>query len=200
MTGRLGRERAGSELSAGLIERRGNLIKSYSPLTSLLLAGLVTTAVAQDVARDGRTVSGEVPTCRSLSSASRTRGACDEGSTTILRAEKELTLFRPEFTSQIGPQCEVEIDLEYFQRDTTARIYGMIESETCAASNGRYQIEIRVKDENGETRTLDFSESWQRDDDQPVVFTADYPIGENVEVINLRSRRILCMCVDTIEE
>jgi hypothetical protein len=89
--------------------------------------------------------------------------------------------------------------LEYSQWGTIARVQGTLNNETCAASAGQYEIAVRVKDENGEMRTLEFSETWQRNDDQPVTFTADYPIGENVELIRLNSRWLSCTCVDTTE-
>jgi hypothetical protein len=162
---------------------------------SLLLVAFVTTAVAQD--ETGR--SDGVPTCTASASASRTRAACGEEEQIVLSVEKELTISL-ELAAPNDQQCETEIAVEYFQRDTIARVTGLIENETCAASSGQYEIAIRIEDENGELKTLEFSESWLRDDNQSVAFTADYPVGENVEVIRLRSQGLRCTCSDTIEE
>jgi hypothetical protein len=160
---------------------------------SLLLVALVTTAAAQDDA-DHR-----VSVCQTFASASRTRVACGEEDQKVLRSETELTLSL-EIPPPINRQCETKIDLEYSQRDTIARATGVIKNETCAASEGQYEIEARIENENGESQSLIFEESWQRDDDQPVEFTADYPIGENVELIRLRSRGLSCSCVDPVDE
>jgi hypothetical protein len=199
MIGKLERERACSEASPGPIESRRNPIKFYTRLTSLLLAGLVTIAAAQDDGDHENQFPGEPLTCQSLSSASRTREACGEVEQTVLRLEKELSMVL-EPAAPKDRQCETRIAVEYFQRDTIARVNGVIENETCAASSGQYEIEVRVKNENGEIQTLEVGESWQRDDDQPVEFTADYPIGENVELITLRSRGLRCICAGAIEE
>ena len=37
---------------------------------------------------------------------------------------------------------------------------------------------------------------WQRTDDADVTFTADYPIGENVELLSVRLRGLTCTCAD----
>jgi len=202
MIGKLERERAGSESSPGLIESRRDAIKSYSRLTFLVLAGLVTIAAAQGNADHEDPVSGEPLTCYSISSASRTRAGCSvdgEKEPTVLRTEKELTISEV-VAAPDSPQCEAELALEYLQWEAIARVEGMINNETCAASNGQYEIAARVRDQNGEIKTLEFSESWQRDDDQPVMFTADYPIGEKVELVRLNARRLRCTCIDAIEE
>lgn len=167
--------------------------------TFLVLMELVTTAAAQDgTGSEDGTFPGEAPTCR-VASASRTREACSVDSPTILRTETEFTL-SIELAAPINLQCKATIGLQYHQRDTIARVNGVIENEACAASSGSYEIEAKVKDENGERKTLVFQESWQRDDDQPVAVAADYPIGENVELIRLRARRLRCKCDDDIEE
>jgi hypothetical protein len=174
-------------------------IKSCSWPTFLLLVALVPMAAAQDgTSREDGTLPDELRSCR-VSSATRTREACEAGPPTILRSEREVTRTL-EIAVPATLQCETRIDLEYVQRDTLARVNGVIENETCAASSGNYEIEVQVEDENGETTTLVFGESWQRDDDRPVAFAADYPIGENVELIRIRSRRLRCTCGDDSEE
>jgi hypothetical protein len=152
-------------------------------------------ATAQDATGRG----DGVPTCNSLSSASRTRAACGEAEQTVLRAEREVTILQEAVVLE-SLQCATIISVEYFQRDTIARVHGEIDNETCAASSGNYEIEARVKHENGETETLVFTESWQREDDQTIEFTADYPIGDNVELTRLRSRGLHCTCAEPIDE
>lgn len=171
------------------------LSKFLLRLTALLFAGFVTVATAQQ--ESGR--DDGVDTCTSLSSTSRTRAACGEEGQTVLRVEREVTTFN-ETVELKSRQCATEISVEYFQRDTIARVNGLIENESCAASNGEYIVAVRIKDEDGELQTFEFRESWQRDDDQAVDFTADYAIGENVELIWLRSRSLRCTCSEPVEE
>jgi hypothetical protein len=52
----------------------------------------------------------------------------------------------------------------------------------------------RVRGDSGETVPIEFGETWQRDDAKDVSFTTDYPIGENVELVNVRVRNLKCTC------
>jgi hypothetical protein len=94
-----------------------------------------------------------------------------------------------------GPQpCEPVLAIEYEQRNTVARVEGTIDNKTCAACTGDYTIDVRVRDDSGEFKTLEFPGKWQRADDKPVKFTADYPIGANVDVVSVRPKGVHCVC------
>lgn len=92
--------------------------------------------------------------------------------------------------------CEADVDLEYLQFDTVSHVEGEVANEDCSASRGNYSLEMRIRDEEGELQTLTFSESWRRNDDRPVQFSADYPIGENVFLLNVRASEVSCACTD----
>lgn len=144
----------------------------------------------------------EPDTCQSLSSASRTRSSqCGDEETTAEPVEEErtltLTFDRPVLETA---QCKATMNIEYLQIDTIARVTGVIGNEDCAASSGEYTIQARIRNESGETRTLDFTETWQRDDDQPVKVSAEYPIGQNVELLRLRSSGLRCECAEPPDE
>jgi len=70
----------------------------------------------------------------------------------------------------------------------------VIDNKDCAASSGEYKLLVRVRDETGEVKTLDFVGSWQRNDDEPVKFGGDYAIGNNVDVVNVRVVQARCTC------
>ena len=162
--------------------------------TLLALTSLALVAAAQN--RD------DVGSCQSLSSASRTRSSeCSDSDEekSVERSEIEFTIKIDRPPIQLA-QCQANLAIDYVQIGAIASVDGVIENETCAASNGEYTIRARIRDENGETTTLNFPETWQRDDDQPVNFTAEYPIGENVELVNVRSRGLRCECVEPEEE
>lgn len=172
-----------------------SLIGSCPKLSALLLSGVLTAASAQEAPEvEAQYQPDEVPTCH-VASASRTRDACDQGSPTTQAIEREFTLSL-ELAAPTVHQCEMGIHSEYFQRDTIVRVEQVISNETCGPSSGHYEIEILVEDDVGETGTLVFSESWQRDSNQAVTITSDYPIGENVELIRLRSRGLSCTCAE----
>ena len=133
-----------------------------------------------------------------LPSASRARESC-EPTKVVVRTETQLSV-----TLELPPtqtaSCAATVELEYSQRDTQASVEGTLDHQICAASSGEYRIDVRVRNEAGEIKTLEFVESWQRTDDQPVRISAQYPIGENVDLLNVRSRQLRCTCVEPNNE
>jgi hypothetical protein len=101
-----------------------------------------------------------------------------------------------EFPGLKGVQCAATVEVAYTQRDINVGVEGTIAHDTCAASSGDYKLVVGVRDQNGEQKTLEFFESWQRQDDQPVKFSGVYPIGENVDVVRVRTVQLRCTCAD----
>jgi hypothetical protein len=118
---------------------------------------------------------------------------CSE--TVHVATEREVTT-----TIKVAPitmkTCGATINTLSEQRNTLARVKGTIEVADCKACSGDYIIVVRVRDETGETKTLEFEGSWQRMDDQAVKFTADYPIGDNVDLLGVRPKSVHCVCAD----
>jgi hypothetical protein len=98
-----------------------------------------------------------------------------------------------------GPTCQPTISITYEQRNDVARVQGTIENPACAACAGAYTIAVRIRDASGESKTLEFPGTWRRADDRPVEFTADYPVGANVDVVNVRSKTLHCVCAGPAE-
>ena len=92
--------------------------------------------------------------------------------------------------------CQATMNTSSEQRNTVARVEGTIETSDCTACSGDYTIVVRIRDASGETKSLEFAGSWQRADDRPVRFKADYPIGENVDLLGVRSKGLHCVCAD----
>lgn len=92
--------------------------------------------------------------------------------------------------------CQGSIALTYQQRNTIARVTGAIKNPTCAASSGNYELTINVEDADGKRQALNVTETWERSDAADVQFTTDYEIGENVDLVNVRTRRIRCECAE----
>ena len=159
-------------------------------LALLSLAGLVPLALAQQKAD---TVSTSTVECGS--SASRTSAPCSAKDQVVIRHETKITT-----TIEVKPlklvECQADVGVQYHQRNTAARVEGTIENKICAASSGEYTIAIRIKDEAGEPKTLEFRESWQRDDDRPISVATDYPIGANVDLVSVRARSLHCVCAE----
>ena len=148
-----------------------------------------------DTATQGRV--GDAPMCQGAAGGSRVRQNCEQPQTTTVRAEAQL---KNATAAPSAPLCEASTLTEYSQRNDVARVTGTISLANCpAGTTGTYSIVARVKDEAGEIKPIEFSEIWQNDSAQDVPFTADYPIGDNVELVNVRVRNLKCTCVGSQE-
>jgi hypothetical protein len=100
----------------------------------------------------------------------------------------------PSFTLK-GPQCEANTYTEYEQRGNVARVTGRVSISACTAgTTGKFAVIARVRDEAGAVTPIEFSEMWQSDDPRDYTFFADYPIGDNVFLENVRVRNLTCTC------
>lgn len=127
-----------------------------------------------------------------LPRATRTTESCDPKQV-VVRIDKEFETSL-ELPPMKGVQCAATFEIAYTQRDTAVGVEGTIANNVCGASNGDYQLAVRVRNENRETQTLEFLESWQRQDDRPVKFSGVYPIGEDVDVVAVRAVELRCTC------
>lgn len=92
--------------------------------------------------------------------------------------------------------CQAFITLQYHQRDTLARVEATVENESCKTSMGEYELLFNIRDENGVSRNLSFSEAWEQKDDSLLKSSQDYPIGENVTLKRVVAQSVHCKCTD----
>jgi hypothetical protein len=90
-------------------------------------------------------------------------------------------------------QCQAFVALDFNQKNLLATVEGEVDNDTCGASSGSFVLSVRTTHDNGEQATQEYMQSWTRDDDQPVTFSADYPIEEDV-VLVVRAQRVRCTC------
>ena len=154
-------------------------------------------AVAAPLATAQNPLSNEKSSTRSpgcLPRATRTGPSCDPKQV-VVGTEKEVE-FSLELPTMKIVQCAATIEVAYTQRDSTVGVEGTIAHNACGASSGDYKVVVSVRNENLELHTLEFFESWQRPDDQPMKFSGAYPIGENVDVVRVRTVQLRCTCAD----
>jgi len=96
--------------------------------------------------------------------------------------------------------CQASIAIEYLQKNTSAIVDMTLENPDCAASSGSYTTAIRIRDERNESQTIEFDETWQREDDQSLANRREYFIGDNVDLISVRIRKSKCECVEIPDE
>jgi hypothetical protein len=120
-------------------------------------------------------------------------GAAAQESSTA-RVEKEITISAE--LPPPRPACGVDISVQYFQANTAASVQSTIAVEGCPVAGVEYTIVARIRDEGGEVKTLEFNETFSPDDAETLTREADYPIGENVELLSVRARGMRCTCVE----
>lgn len=103
-------------------------------------------------------------------------------------------------TTQHKQYCQASASIEYAQNDDVASVTGEIRNEDCAASSGEFTINVRFKDTDGELVDLNFEETWQREDDQSIAFKREYTIGQNVDLMRVRTRKLKCVCAEIQSE
>ena len=55
---------------------------------------------------------------------------------------------------------------------------------------------MRYRDEAGETHSIETDHVWERNDNQDIEFAGQTMIGENVDLIRVRGRKIQCVCTE----
>jgi hypothetical protein len=149
----------------------------------------------------GSATERQVPHCQAAPGGSRMRrrddADCTLAETATIRQEQELKVTL-ELPQQTALQCEASTLTEYSQRNTVARVQGTINIANCpAGSAGTYTVAARVRDDAGESKVIEFNESWERDTAEDFPFNTDYPIGENIELVSVRVRNLSCTCAET---
>jgi hypothetical protein len=143
----------------------------------------------------GRAIEGEIYHCQGAPGGSRIRENCETETETV-RLEQEIRLQFKLAPPPTELQCSASTTTASEQRNTIARINTTLEIRDCTAASGTFTVALSIKDDSGAQTPLEFTETWQRSDEADVRFTADYPIGENVELVNARLRRLTCTCAD----
>jgi hypothetical protein len=168
----------------------------------LALLALATAASFTDAQQ--RSEDAILDTCRAAAGGSRARRNCEPPratapaqSETQIEIQRDAQLATDVVPLPTTPKCEATAAIEYHQRNTTARVGSTISAANCpAATTGKLTMVLRIRDAAGEIKPIEFSETWQRDDAQPVTSSTDYPIGENVELVSARVRGLSCTCGD----
>jgi hypothetical protein len=149
-----------------------------------------------DRANQGRaTEDSNVYHCQGAAGGSRVRPNC-EFETETARAEQQIKLSFKLAPPPTELQCSASTTTASEQRNTIARIKTTLEIRDCTVASGTFTVALGIKDESGADKPLEFTETWQRSDEADVQFTADYPIGENMELVSARLRRLTCTCAD----
>lgn len=109
------------------------------------------------------------------------------------------------FTVKLKPPeqkqyCKARTTTEYYQSDDLAEVNVEIANDDCAASSGSFTMRVRYRTEDSEVVNIEFDETWQREDDQNILLSRQYPIGENVDLVRVRPAKMRCVCAESEDE
>ena len=90
--------------------------------------------------------------------------------------------------------CSMTLDLEYYQKVSVAQVKSTLQNDECAASWGSYVLRVHYLPDEGQRSTIEFEETWVRDNDNDVVTEKDYYIGEDLEIRRISAARLHCEC------
>ena len=90
--------------------------------------------------------------------------------------------------------CKAAIEIEYYQKGSSAHVESSLTNDDCDASSGTYVIQIRYRGADGQSQSKDFPETWERLDSSPVVVEKDYFVADDIDILRVRSRKLHCTC------
>ena len=96
--------------------------------------------------------------------------------------------------------CEARLEVEYYQKGDSVHVETVLNNEQCDASSGSYTLQVRYRGDDGEVRTADFEELWERSDAEPITLGKDYYVAENIDVMRVRSRGLRCECASAPDD
>ena len=146
----------------------------------------------------------DVPHCQAGPGGSRIRSRqaednCVAAAEAAAQAEKQAKALR-EAQLADALQCAATTVTEYSQQASTAHVIGSVSILSCpAGSAGTFDVVALVKDASGASKPLEFHEAWQRHEAGDAPFAGEYPIGDNVELVNVRIRNLKCTCAEAPE-
>ncbi len=90
--------------------------------------------------------------------------------------------------------CKAELEIEYYQKGSSAHLESTLTNDDCGASSGSYVIQVRYRGADRQTHSKEFAEAWARTDTAPVLVEKDYYIADDIDIIRVRSRKLKCNC------
>jgi hypothetical protein len=90
--------------------------------------------------------------------------------------------------------CQAAVEIEYYQKGSSAHVESTLTNDDCGASSGTYVIQIRYRDADRQSQSKEFPETWERADSSPVVVEKDYFVADDIDILRVRSRKLDCTC------
>ena len=97
---------------------------------------------------------------------------------------------------RLTPSCKGQVELEYDQYDTVARVETRLGSTTCPVTYVQYALIVSSRDADYEIVTSRHEFAWDVTPDGTLPGSGDYPIGDDTDLVSVRARQFSCTCAD----
>ena len=92
-------------------------------------------------------------------------------------------------------RCAATVALDYFQRGAEAEANISVDTMDCGKASGSFVVQVTIKaDDAEEPEKLTFDETWSREDEAAVTMKRKYAIGDGVQLLRIRIRKVACSC------
>ena len=95
---------------------------------------------------------------------------------------------------RLTPVCKGQVDLEYDQYDTIARVAATLVGTACNVATAEFALIINSRPDDGELVSERFELSWTAASGDAFPGSGDYPIGAAADLVNVRVRQFSCTC------
>ena len=110
----------------------------------------------------------------------------------MLKTTTEINQFIDIELSEPRILCESNLDLEYYQKDTTTEVLTSFSSSNCDDFDANYQIRITYFDANRELKRIVENEAWPAG--RKAQYRKTYPMEANSELKRVTSHIVSCTC------
>jgi hypothetical protein len=99
--------------------------------------------------------------------------------------------------------CEVNIVTDYWQEGDLIKVETLVENTQCGSSKGRYTVNVRTRNDAGDSNTSKYQEQWSRNDNGAIRAVHTYSMNGHKELIRVRIQPPFngaCLCTGDIND
>ncbi|MEM8981406.1 MAG: hypothetical protein AAGC71_00170 [Pseudomonadota bacterium] len=93
--------------------------------------------------------------------------------------------------------CSGQVELEYDQFDTLARVSAKLTGTACDIASASYKLVINTRDADYNVSSTTHALAWDPLSNSAFPGSGDYSIGADIDLVNVRARQFKCRCRKT---
>ncbi|MEM7081738.1 MAG: hypothetical protein AAF465_03310 [Pseudomonadota bacterium] len=115
------------------------------------------------------------------------------GKKKVLRSTTEISRTIDIMSKPKAEQCNADIDLEYYQKDTVAEVRTLFTVSNCETFDARYQLTVQYFDDDGNFKRAIHDAQWPIG--QIERLSSQHELSANAELRRVSSRVVACECI-----